>query len=82
MFQVLYEDKDGIPRIWRLDPNWTFIIIGGVILVAVVLDQVVHLLQGRRRIRMAGALVEAAAREGAELAPAGGDPPAASGPGG
>ena len=29
-------------RIFRLDNNWTFIIIGGVILVAVVLDQVAH----------------------------------------
>jgi ribose transport system permease protein len=77
MFQVMYEDEDQIPRIWRLDPNWTFIIIGGVILVAVVLDQVVHLLQGRRRIRMAGALAEAAAREAG--AGGGADPPAENG---
>ena len=27
MFQVRYEDN-GVPRIWRLDQNWTFIIIG------------------------------------------------------
>ena len=54
MFQYRYVDKDAVPRIWRLDPNWTFIIIGGVILVAVVLDQVVHLVQEKRRIRSAG----------------------------
>lgn len=39
---------------WRLDTNWNFIIIGGVILVAVILDQVVHLLQEKRRTRAAG----------------------------
>ena len=27
-------------KIWRLDPNWTYIIIGAVILIAVILDQV------------------------------------------
>jgi ribose transport system permease protein len=56
MFQVRYVDAEKLPRIWRLDPNWTFIIIGMVILVAVVLDQVVHLVQAKRRIRMAGLL--------------------------
>jgi ribose transport system permease protein len=55
MFQVLYRDARGFKRIWRLDQNWTFIIIGGVILVAVVLDQVVHIVQARRRTRRAGA---------------------------
>ncbi|MEN9580288.1 MAG: hypothetical protein RJA70_3297 [Pseudomonadota bacterium] len=53
MFQVVYEDGDGIPRIWRLNTNWTFIIVGGVILVAVILDQVVHRLQAQRRIQQA-----------------------------
>src|SRR5690349_14387150 len=45
MFQVRYEDSDRVPRIWRLNPNWTFIIIGAVILQAVILDQVVHIVQ-------------------------------------
>jgi ribose transport system permease protein len=54
MFQVEYVDVDGIPRIWRLNPNWTFVIIGTVILVAVILDQVVHLVQAKQRIRKAG----------------------------
>jgi len=53
MFQLPYVDPDGIPRIWRLNPNWTFIIIGAVILLAVVLDQVVHMVQARRRLRRA-----------------------------
>jgi ribose transport system permease protein len=79
MFQAQYVDKDGVPRIWRLDPNWTFIIIGGVILVAVVLDQVVHLVQEKRRIRGAGETRAggggAAAGGGGGTAPPGGSAP-------
>ncbi len=56
MFQWTYRDAAGARRIFRLDNNWTFIIIGAVILVAVVLDQVAHIVQSRRRIRRAGAL--------------------------
>lgn len=55
MFQVPYVDDRGILRIWRLDPNWTFIIVGAVILLAVVLDQVAHVLQAARRTRAAAA---------------------------
>jgi ribose transport system permease protein len=66
MFQVRYSDQDRVPRIWRLDPNWTFIIIGTVILQAVILDQVVHMVQAARRTRRAGVA-------------ASGTPPAASG---
>ena len=29
MFQFGYHDADGHAPIWRLDPNWNFIIIGG-----------------------------------------------------
>ena len=53
MFQLGYSDADGVNRIWRLNPNWTFIIIGAVILLAVVLDQVVHMVQAKRRLRRA-----------------------------
>jgi ribose transport system permease protein len=52
MFQVRYQDADGVPRLWRLDANWTFIIVGSVILIAVVLDQVVHVVQGKQRLRV------------------------------
>ena len=58
MFQVHYTDVERIPRIWRLDPNWTFIIIGMVILVAVIIDQVVHIVQAKRRIQMAARSAE------------------------
>jgi ribose transport system permease protein len=54
MFQVPYVDE-GIQRIWRLDPNWTFIIVGAVILIAVVLDQLAHMVQAARRTRAAAA---------------------------
>ena len=54
MFQLGYRDDKGIRRIWRLDTNWEFIIIGAVILVAVILDQVVHVVQAKRRTRKAG----------------------------
>ena len=55
MFQVQYRDPAGIRRIWRLDQNWTNIIVGAVILVAVILDQVVHMMQDARRLKEAGA---------------------------
>ncbi len=54
MFQVQHTDGEGIRRIWRLNPNWTWIIVGAVILAAVILDQVVHMVQAARRIRDAG----------------------------
>jgi ribose transport system permease protein len=69
MFQVRYQDDGGVPRLWRLNPNWTFIIVGTVILVAVVLDQVVHMVQAKRRIRRAGAAAMAAASSSASSSP-------------
>ena len=54
MFQWAYHDAAGTRRIFRLDNNWTFIIIGGVILAAVVLDQVAHIVQTRRQTRSGG----------------------------
>jgi ribose transport system permease protein len=53
MFQWIYRDAAGVRRTFRLDNNWTFIIIGAVILVAVVLDQVAHVIQSRRLTRAA-----------------------------
>ena len=60
-----YVDHEGINRIWRLNPNWTFVIIGAVILVAVVLDQVVHIVQTKRRIRRTASPQPAAGGNGA-----------------
>jgi ribose transport system permease protein len=53
MFQWAYRDAAGARRTFRLDNNWTFIIIGAVILVAVILDQVAHLVQEKRLTRRA-----------------------------
>jgi ribose transport system permease protein len=58
VFQVFGYKSD------KLDTNWTFIIIGGVIIVAVVLDQLVHIAQEKRRIRRAGEVVAARQRAG------------------
>ena len=69
MFQVRYVDESGINRIWRLNSNWTFVIIGSVILVAVVLDQVVHMVQSARRSRRAGAPATAAPATGVDVVP-------------
>ncbi|WP_438043724.1 ABC transporter permease [Sorangium sp. So ce128] len=81
MFQLPYEDADRIQRIWRLDPNWTFIIIGAVILVAVILDQIVHIVQTKRRIRHASAgAAEAAPSLQAAVAVSAAEPPAARAP--
>jgi ribose transport system permease protein len=58
MFQIPYRDARGILRIWRLDANWTFVIVGTVILLAVVLDQLVHLVHAARRRRATSAAAE------------------------
>jgi len=55
MFQWVYRDASGVRRIFRLDNNWTYVIIGAVILVAVVLDQAAHLVESKRRTRKAAA---------------------------
>jgi ribose transport system permease protein len=72
MFQIPYEDRDGIARLWRLNPNWTFIIVGAVILLAVVLDQVVHIVQARR------ARTTPATRPPVEIPPEAARPPVGS----
>jgi ribose transport system permease protein len=72
MFQFHYKNAQGQPRIWRIDPNYNFIIIGAVILVAVILDQVAHIIQANRRTRkVAEAPPPAPPRESPDLATAG-----------
>jgi ribose transport system permease protein len=58
MFQFFYR-ADGMRKIYRLDTNKTNIIIGGVILIAVILDQIIHMAQAARRTRRAGAAAAA-----------------------
>jgi ribose transport system permease protein len=64
---IMFQLKLG-SRTLRLNTNWTFIIIGAVILIAVILDQVVHIVQANRRTRRAGELV-AARQQGFEVIP-------------
>jgi len=59
LFQWRYVDVEGAPRIWRLDPNWTFMIVGTVILTAVIVDQMAQVLQERRALRKAAAVLPA-----------------------
>jgi ribose transport system permease protein len=47
---------------WKLDDNWKEIVIGGTILIAVIIDQIVHILQARRRTRRAAQTIAAKAQ--------------------
>ena len=51
MFRVGYHDAHHRLTYWTLDTNWENIIIGGVILIAVILDQLTHIFQAGRRTR-------------------------------
>jgi len=48
LFKVTYHDATGGAHEWRLNTNWQYIVIGAVILLAVILDQVGLVLRGRR----------------------------------
>jgi len=56
MFQLIFK-RAGKTYIWHPNDNWKYIVIGAVILVAVILDQLVHIFQEKRRTRAAGAIV-------------------------
>ena len=51
MFKIPYTDKNGQPARWGLDDNWSNIVIGTVILGAVILDQVTHMIQDRKKLK-------------------------------
>lgn len=53
LFKYTYTTPQG-PREFRLGTNWTYVVIGAVILIAVILDQLVHIVQNRRRTRRVG----------------------------
>jgi ribose transport system permease protein len=54
LFKYNYTDAAGKAQEFRLGSEWTDVITGAVILIAVILDQFVHIFQQRRRIRRAG----------------------------
>ena len=49
-FKFVYYDVNHVIREWRLGTNWENVIVGAVILIAVILDQIVHLIQAKRRM--------------------------------
>lgn len=57
MFRIVtkYDDKGEVLEAWRLNETWKNIIIGAVILIAVILDQVGHVLKNRKRTALAQA---------------------------
>ena len=57
MFQFAYTDERGIARYWTIKPEWELVIVGFVILLAVILDQLVHIVQARRRTRRAAVAI-------------------------
>ena len=68
LFKFTWHDASGALRESRLDSNWNDVIIGSVILIAIILDQLVHIAQAKRRTRKATEI--AAAKQGAEPASA------------
>jgi ribose transport system permease protein len=50
MFQLIYH-VDNRRQVWHIPTEWTEWIIGGVLLIAVALDQIAHMVQARRRTR-------------------------------
>ena len=50
---------------WKPSDNWTNTILGGTILIAVIVDQVVHILQAKRRTRRAAQTIAARAQAAA-----------------
>lgn len=51
MFRLVHQDAEGNDVYWRLNENWRYMIIGGVILGAVLLDQMTHMWRDRQRRR-------------------------------
>ena len=50
MFKIPYTDSNGQPARWGLNDNWSNIVIGAVIMGAIILDQVTHILQDRKKL--------------------------------
>jgi ribose transport system permease protein len=76
MYQVIYNGinmfqwkhiVDGEHQTWHIPTEWTEIIIGAVLLIAVALDQIAHIVQARRRTRK---VVQAAPSVPATTSPA------------
>ena len=51
MFQWIHHTSPNATDTWHIPTEWTEWIIGGVLLIAVALDQVAHMVQARRRTK-------------------------------
>jgi ribose transport system permease protein len=69
LFKWTYTDATGAAQEFRLGTKWTDVVTGAVILLAVVLDQLVHIVQHRRRIRRAGEIARQRELQGTPGAP-------------
>lgn len=49
LFQWAYVDDKGVRRVWTLGSEYLFVVIGSVILLAVIIDQVIHEIGQRRK---------------------------------
>jgi ribose transport system permease protein len=63
LFKFTYHDATKALQEFRLGSNWNDVIIGAVILIAVILDQLVHIAQAKRRTRKAAEIAAAKLRE-------------------
>lgn len=50
MFKLTFTNAEGKPWEWRPDENYRDIVIGGVILGAIILDQIMHIFQDRKKL--------------------------------
>ena len=51
MFKIRYTAPDGSPKEWHMEDYWREVVTGAVILGAVILDQVTHILQERKKTK-------------------------------
>jgi len=58
----LFTLHPGQPNEFRIGPSWNEVILGAVILIAVLLDQLVHIAQAKRRTRKAAEIAAAKTR--------------------
>ena len=55
IFKFVYKGVDGGRHEFTIPSDWTDVVVGAVILIAVILDQLVHISQARRRTRLVAA---------------------------
>lgn len=49
LFKLTFKDDKGVVTEWRLGSQYLYVVIGAVILLAVIIDQVIHEIGQRRK---------------------------------